>query len=106
MKNIAILGSTGSIGTQTLDVVARFPDRFNIIALVAHRNVDLLKDQIKKFQPEFVVVSDERNAAILSQEVDIKVFAGEENIVQAATGKPTHLPNTPTLPTHMPLAAK
>ena len=85
MKNIAILGSTGSIGTQTLDIVARFPDRFNIIALVAHRNVDLLKDQIKKFQPEFVVVSDEKNAEILSKEVDIKVFAGEENIVTAAT---------------------
>jgi len=85
MKNIAILGSTGSIGTQTLDIVQRFPDMFNIISLVAHRNVQLLRDQIKKFQPEFVVVSDERNAAILSKEVDIKVFAGEENIVRAAT---------------------
>ena len=85
MKNIAILGSTGSIGSQTLDIVERFPDMFNIISLVAHRNVQLLRDQIKQFQPEFVVVSDERNAAILSQEVDIKVFAGEENIVRAAT---------------------
>ncbi len=85
MKNIAILGSTGSIGTQTLDIVAQFPDRFNIIALVAHRNVDLLKDQIKKFQPEFVIVSDEKNAEILSKQVDIRVFAGEENIVAAAT---------------------
>jgi 1-deoxy-D-xylulose-5-phosphate reductoisomerase len=85
MKNIAILGSTGSIGTQTLDIVARFPDRFNIIALVAHRNVDLLKNQIKKFQPELVVVSDEKNAEILSKGVDIRVLAGEENIVTAAT---------------------
>ncbi|MEX1327534.1 MAG: 1-deoxy-D-xylulose-5-phosphate reductoisomerase [Desulfobacterales bacterium] len=85
MKNIAILGSTGSIGTQTLDIVARFPDRFNIIALVAHRNVDLLKDQIKKFQPELVVVSDKKNAEILSKGVDIRVLAGEENIVTAAT---------------------
>ena len=85
MKNIAILGSTGSIGTQTLDVVARFPDRFNIIALVAHRNVDLLKDQIKKFQPELGVVSDEEKAEMLSMDVDIRVFAGEENIVTAAT---------------------
>jgi 1-deoxy-D-xylulose-5-phosphate reductoisomerase len=85
MKNIAILGSTGSIGTQTLDIVERFPDRFNVISLVAHRNVPLLKNQIKKFQPEFVVISDERNAEILSKEVDIKVFAGEENIVRAAT---------------------
>ena len=85
MKNIAILGSTGSIGTQTLDIVERFPDMFNVISLVAHRNVQLLRDQIIKFQPKFVVVSDERNAAILSQEVDIKVLAGEENIVRAAT---------------------
>jgi 1-deoxy-D-xylulose-5-phosphate reductoisomerase len=85
MKNISILGSTGSIGTQTLDIVARFPDRFNIIALVARRNVDLLRDQIKKFQPEFAVVSDEKNAEILSKQVDIRVFAGEENIVAAAT---------------------
>jgi len=85
MKNISILGSTGSIGTQTLDVVQRFPDMFNIVSLVAHRNVQLLRDQIKKFQPEFVVISDEKNAAILSQEVDIEVFAGEENIVRAAT---------------------
>jgi len=85
MKNISILGSTGSIGTQTLDVVQRFPDMFNIVSLVAHRNVQLLRDQIKKFQPEFVVISDEKNAAILSQEVDIEVLAGEENIVRAAT---------------------
>ena len=48
MKNIAILGSTGSIGTQTLDIVERFPDMFNIISLVAHRNVQLLRDQIKQ----------------------------------------------------------
>jgi 1-deoxy-D-xylulose-5-phosphate reductoisomerase len=85
MKNLTILGSTGSIGTQTLDIVKRFPDRFNVISLVAHRNIKLLKDQIKKFQPEFVVVSDERNAEILSKEVDIEVLAGEKNIDRAAT---------------------
>ena len=85
MKNIAILGSTGSIGTQTLEIVERFPDMFNIISLVAHRNIQLLRDQIKKFQPEFVVISDKKNAATLSREVDIEVLAGEENIVRAAT---------------------
>jgi len=85
MKNIAILGSTGSIGTQTLDIVERFPDRFNIISLVAQRNVHLLSDQIKKFHPQFVVMSDESAAEILAKETDIKVFAGEENIVRAAT---------------------
>ena len=87
MKNIAILGSTGSIGTQTLDIVARFPDRFRIVSLVARRNIDRLKDQINKFQPQFVVVSDEIRAEILSKEVDIKVYAGEENIVSAATDR-------------------
>jgi 1-deoxy-D-xylulose-5-phosphate reductoisomerase len=85
MKNIAILGSTGSIGTQTLEIVNRFPDLFNIISLVANRNVQLLKDQINKFQPEFVVVSDKKNAQILSKQVDIEVLAGEENIVTAAS---------------------
>ncbi len=85
MKNIAILGSTGSIGTQALDIVERFPDMFKIISLVANRNIQLLRDQIKKFKPEFVVVSDEKSAEILSKEVDIEVIAGEENIVTAAT---------------------
>lgn len=85
MKNLAILGSTGSIGTQTLDIVERFPDMFKIISLVANRNVQLLRDQVKKFQPKFVVVSDEKNAEILSKEIDIEVMAGEENIAAAAT---------------------
>ena len=85
MKNIAILGSTGSIGTQTLEIVNRFPDLFNIISLVANRNIQLLKYQIEKFQPEFVVVSDKKNAEILSKQIDIEVLAGEENIVTAAT---------------------
>jgi 1-deoxy-D-xylulose-5-phosphate reductoisomerase len=85
MKNIAILGSTGSIGTQTLEIVNRFPDLFNIISLVANRNVQLLKYQIEKFKPEFVVVSDKKNAQLLSKQVDIEVLAGEENIVTAAS---------------------
>jgi 1-deoxy-D-xylulose-5-phosphate reductoisomerase len=85
MKNIAILGSTGSIGKQTLDIVERFSDRFNVISLVAHRNIELLREQIKKFRPEFVVFSDENKAEALSKEVDIKVYAGEENIVRAGT---------------------
>ncbi|MGD9139060.1 MAG: 1-deoxy-D-xylulose-5-phosphate reductoisomerase, partial [Desulfobacterales bacterium] len=85
MKNIAILGSTGSIGKQTLDIVERFSDRFNVISLVAHRNIELLREQIKKFRPEFVVFSDENKAETLSKEVDIKVYAGEENIVRAGT---------------------
>lgn len=57
---LTILGSTGSIGTNTLDVVRRWPDRFAIHALVAGRNVDLLARQIAEFQPKLAVVADER----------------------------------------------
>ena len=85
MRNISILGSTGSIGTQTLAVVDRFPDRFKVISLAANHNVQRLRDQIARFKPQFVVVSDEKSAQILSRQVDIEVFAGEKNIVRAAT---------------------
>jgi len=49
MKNIAILGSTGSVGTQTLDVVDKYPRKFRVVALLANRNIELLRKQIKKF---------------------------------------------------------
>ena len=84
MKNIALLGSTGSIGTQTLAIVARFPERFNVVALVAHRNIELLQRQIERFRPELVVVSDEARARELAGRVAVEVLGGEENIVQAA----------------------
>ena len=56
MKRIAILGSTGSIGTQTLDVVSRFPERFQVVGLSARRNVELLAQQVKQFRPAVVSV--------------------------------------------------
>ncbi len=55
MKNIAILGSTGSIGTQTLQVVEANPDRFSVEVLTANNNVDLLVEQALKFKPDCVV---------------------------------------------------
>lgn len=58
MKNIAILGSTGSIGTSSLDVIAKFPDQFRVAYLTAHRNIDLLAEQIARFRPKAVVVLD------------------------------------------------
>jgi 1-deoxy-D-xylulose-5-phosphate reductoisomerase len=58
VTKLTLLGSTGSIGTSTLDVVRRWPDRFRIFALVAGRNVELLARQIEEFQPEVVVVAD------------------------------------------------
>ena len=62
MKRIAILGSTGSIGEQTLDVVAQFPDRFRPVALAAGRRVQQLAAQVKRFAPELVSVSAEAGA--------------------------------------------
>ena len=59
MQNLTILGSTGSIGTSTLDVVARHPDRFQVFALTAYRQVDLLFKQCVQFQPKFAVLLDE-----------------------------------------------
>src|SRR4029077_13371874 len=56
---LTLLGSTGSIGTSTLDVVRMWPDRFGIYALVAGRNVELLARQIAEFKPEVAVVADE-----------------------------------------------
>ena len=57
--NITVLGSTGSIGVSTLDVVRQNPDRFKIHALVAGRNLEALCSQILEFQPRLVVVADE-----------------------------------------------
>jgi 1-deoxy-D-xylulose-5-phosphate reductoisomerase len=58
MKLITLLGSTGSIGTQTLDIVAQYPDRFRVVGLAAGGNGTLLAEQIRKFQPEIVAISD------------------------------------------------
>jgi len=62
---LTLLGSTGSIGTSTLDVVRRWPERFGIYALVAGRNVELLARQIAEFKPKVAVVADEQALADL-----------------------------------------
>ncbi|MEQ1555622.1 MAG: 1-deoxy-D-xylulose-5-phosphate reductoisomerase, partial [Gallionella sp.] len=59
MQTLTILGSTGSIGTSTLDVVERHPERFQVFALTAYRQVDLLFKQCVQFQPKFAVLLDE-----------------------------------------------
>ena len=69
MQHITILGSTGSIGTSTLDVVARHPDRFRIVALTANSRVDLLFRQCQQFKPGFAVMLDEAAAIQLRQRV-------------------------------------
>ncbi|ULU23599.1 1-deoxy-D-xylulose-5-phosphate reductoisomerase [Dyella terrae] len=69
VQRLSILGSTGSIGTSTLDVVARHPDRFRVFALTAHRQIDRLFDQCRAFLPEVVVVGDAEGAAELKQKL-------------------------------------
>ena len=62
VRNVVILGSTGSIGVNTLDVIARHPARFKVLALTAHRQIDRLYAQILEFKPRFAVVVDAQAA--------------------------------------------
>lgn len=88
MKNIAILGSTGSIGTQTLQVIEAHPGLFTAEVLTANRNVDLLIRQALKFKPNAVVIADEEKYPVLREALkdeDIKVFAGKDAFAQVVT---------------------
>ena len=85
MKNIAILGSTGSIGTQTLQVIDANPERFNVEVLTANNQVELLAQQARKFKPNMVVIGNEAKYSELTEllkDEDIKVYAGSEAIAQ------------------------
>lgn len=88
MKNIAILGSTGSIGTQTLEVIEAHPDLFAAEVLTANNNVTLLAEQALKFKPNAVVIGNEQKYPELQEALkneDIKVFAGKEALAQVVT---------------------
>lgn len=87
-KGLAILGCTGSVGLSTLDVVASHGDKFKIIALAAHSNVDALEQLARRFRPCLAVLFDEEKAALLQhrlRDLDIEVGAGLEGLCQAAT---------------------
>lgn len=88
MKRIAILGSTGSIGKQTLDIVRMHPDKFAAEILVAGTNIDLLEEQAREFNPNIVVIGDESKWADLKQRLvslPIKVYAGAKAIEEVVT---------------------
>ncbi|NCP01871.1 MAG: 1-deoxy-D-xylulose-5-phosphate reductoisomerase, partial [Deltaproteobacteria bacterium] len=68
-KPLAILGSTGSIGVSTLEIIATFPERYRVISLTAGNNIALLKKQIERFHPEIVAVADEGAARQLRQQI-------------------------------------
>ena len=90
-QTVAILGSTGSIGTQTLDVIDRHSELFEVYALTAHSNIDLLVEQAKRYRPEVVAIADERHYKTLREALDglpIKVFAGADSICQIAAMSP------------------
>ncbi|GKX28947.1 1-deoxy-D-xylulose 5-phosphate reductoisomerase [Vallitalea longa] len=86
MKNISILGSTGSIGRQTIDIVGRL-DNINVIGLTANTNIDLLENQIKIVKPRVVAVMDEKKARILKSRVNskVEVLSGMEGLIAVAT---------------------
>ncbi len=90
-KSIAILGSTGSIGTQALEVIKAHPDRFSVYALTANNNVELLIKQALEFQPEVVVIANETHYITLKQALErhpIKVFSGIDAVAQTAEMQP------------------
>lgn len=87
MKKLAILGSTGSIGTQTLDVVRFHPEDFQAVALAANRNVDLIEKQAREFKPLLAVMGEEKAAEELRTrlaDTDIRVLSGMDGLIQMA----------------------
>ena len=90
-KQIAILGSTGSIGTQALEVIAEHPDLYEVYALTANNRVELLIKQALKFQPEVVVIANESKYTQLKEALEnqpIKVYAGAEALAQVVEAQP------------------
>ena len=84
-KSIAILGSTGSIGTQALEVIAAHPDHFSVEVLTSNNNTDLLIAQAIRFQPDAVVIADEKKYGYVKsalEKLPVKVFTGEESLSQ------------------------
>ena len=88
MKKISLLGSTGSIGTQTLDVVRNYPEEFQVTALAASSNIEKLEEQIREFKPKMAVVFNEAKAEELKQKIqdlDVEVLSGMDGLLAAAT---------------------
>lgn len=97
MKTISILGSTGSIGTQVLDIVSRLPERLKVVGLAAHRNVELLAEQVREYQPSVVSIGTEEDAARLKAELERRtsnvqrpksnpeIVWGQEGLARVAT---------------------
>jgi len=90
ISGLAVLGSTGSIGTSTLDVVARHPDKYRVVALTAYRQDELLFEQCQQFKPSYAVLLDEDAAARLTQRIatasmKVQVLCGEQALEEVAS---------------------
>jgi 1-deoxy-D-xylulose-5-phosphate reductoisomerase len=88
MKSIVILGSTGSIGTNTLDIVERFPDEFRVVGLTAGNNDEMLAEQIRRFQPQAVAMSTEAAAIRLRERcsgLPTEIVSGQEGLARVAS---------------------
>ncbi|MCT4663094.1 MAG: 1-deoxy-D-xylulose-5-phosphate reductoisomerase [Tissierellales bacterium] len=86
MKNIIIMGSTGSIGTQALDVIRQHDKEYNVVGLSARSSAELLIDQIKEFKPKYVCIQNSDYVEHIKSAVDfdVKIFSGEEGLVKLA----------------------
>lgn len=91
-QQICILGSTGSIGTQALDVIEKYPERYEAYCLTANTRVELLAKQARKFRPACVVIADESKydqlKSLLADQTDIKIYAGKEALDQVVEASP------------------
>ena len=86
MKRIAILGSTGSIGTQALDILSRYPE-YQFVALSANENIDILEKQALRYRPASIGVINHEKAAVLRNRLpdEITVVSGKQSLVELAT---------------------
>ena len=87
-RRLTVLGATGSIGTSTLDVVSRHPDRYQVVALTGHQRLDLLEQQCRRHRPRYAVVADPGAAVRMARalaDTDTEVLAGPDALVQVAT---------------------
>jgi len=88
IKQLAVLGSTGSIGKQTLEIVEANPDRFAVYSLTAHKNIDLLEQQINKFKPKIAALADRDSARVLRARIpgdNTRIISGNGGMEEAVT---------------------
>lgn len=87
VKSVSILGATGSIGTSSLDIIERYPERYDLVALTAFQNVNLLIEQCLKFRPQIAVIGDKSHYSVLREALKgekIEIAAGAEAIIDAS----------------------